>query len=51
MPLQPTDFEVYRTEQMTRTATVLLPKDYVRMRFTGEATTEVSDAASMLKAI
>ena len=36
----------HEPETTARTATVLLPKDYVRMRFTGEATTEVSDAAS-----
>ena len=31
-----------------RTASVLLPKDYVRFRLTGEKATEVSDASGML---
>lgn len=36
----------YAPDVLEKTHTVLLPKDYVRLRLTGEAATEVSDAAS-----
>jgi len=38
----------HEPEVFVRTARVLLPKDYVRLRLTGEAATDLSDAAGTL---
>jgi xylulokinase len=38
----------YEPDVFARVARVLLPKDYVRLRLTGEAATDVSDAAGTL---
>lgn len=38
----------HRPRQFARVATVLLPKDYVRLRLTGEQVTDVSDASGTL---
>jgi xylulokinase len=37
-----------RAENFAKTAKVLLPKDDIRRRLTGEMATEVSDASGML---